>query len=109
MATNVDNSTKTKEKVGPASVTVSFGEDKELKIGSFSILDNGDVLENPLKIGELKVHECIYDESKNIAKRNITGEDGSKKEVKVKPESIEKFKRAAEEQAKKQQKEDKDR
>ncbi len=99
MATNVGKS-KTKEKVGPASVTVSFGGDKELKIGSFSIIDNGKISENPLEIGTLEANDCVIND-KGECYREYNG-----KKVKVSPNKIEDFKNIAKIR---KQKEDKDR
>ena len=104
MSTNGDKS-KTTEKnnlennLGPAMITINMG-DKELNIGTYAIFDNGKVWEDSLNIGPLKVHECVFNESKKIAMSILTGEDGSKQEIKVKPESLEKFKKAATEQTK---------
>ena len=98
MSTNGDKSkTKEKNNLGPAMITINMG-DKELNIGTYAIFDNGKVWEDSLNIGPLETHECVFNESKKVAKRILTGKDGSKQEIKVNPDSLEKFKKAATEQ-----------
>lgn len=71
MATNVEKSKTKEKKVGPAMVNLSIDNNKEMAIGSFSIMDNGEIERNPLVIGNVEEHECLYNKENNTAMRKL--------------------------------------
>ncbi len=103
MATNVEKSKTKKTNCGAGVLSIEFGDKELLQVAQFAMIANEDVKENSLIIGELKTHECVYDNRKKIAKRIM--EDGT--EIEVNGESIEKFAKIAEKIRKNQEKDEK--
>ena len=91
-ATEKSKTLKTKEEnLGIAAANLKIGEkDKEILIDDYSKMKVKILEEYSLCIGELKTHECVYDERKKIAKRIM--EDGT--EIEAKPEKFEKIVKA---------------
>lgn len=60
---NDNSKTKKMEQEQVTNVTFNMGE-KELSIGSFAVMDNGEIIMNPLEIGNVEVHQCVLDGEK---------------------------------------------
>ena len=100
MATNVGKS-KTKETELSVGAVFFKNEKEKIKYNEEGIITSDDVRNNPFLFSTVNTHECIFNEAEKVAHRILIDENGNKKEIKVKPESLEKFKKAAEAQTQK--------